>query len=114
MKKIILISLILLVGCTKPEIIPPISPSNINIFDVTESKVTNGQSIIFKLPSTGVYTLTLIGKESGQVVSRERFTGQSGENIKKIYTNSLPKGYLSLVLEDNNKNQLGKTTIINN
>jgi hypothetical protein len=60
-----------------------------------------------------VYTLTLIDKESGQVVSRERFTGQSGENFKKIYTNSLPKGYLLLVLEDNNKNQLGKT-IINN
>ena len=114
MKKIILISLILLVGCTKPEIIPPISLSNTNIFDVTESKVTNGQSINFKLPSNGSYTLTLIEKESGLVVSRERFIGESGENIKKIYTNSLPKGYLSLVLEDNNKNQLGKTTIINN
>ena len=114
MKKILFIFVILLVGCTKPEIIPPISPSNTNIFDVTESKVTNGQSISFKLPSTGVYILTLIDKESGQVVSRERFTGQSGENFKKIYTNSLPKVYLLLVLEDNNKNQLGKTTIINN
>lgn len=114
MKKIILISLILLVGCTKPEIIPPISPSNTNIFDVTESKVTNGQSINFKLLSNGVHTITLIDKESGQVVSRERFTGKIGENNKKIYTNSLPKGYLLLVLEDNNKNQLGKTTIINN
>ena len=53
-------------------------------------------------------------KKSGQVVSRERFIGKIGENNKKIYTNSLPKGYLLLVLEDNNKNQLGKTTIINN
>jgi hypothetical protein len=114
MKKLILISLILLVGCTKPEIIPPISPSNTNIFDVTESKVTNGQFINFKLSSNGVYTMTLINKENGQVVSRERFTGKIGENNKKIYTNSLPKGYLLLVLEDNNKNQLGKTTIINN
>jgi len=114
MKKILFIFVILMWGCTKPEIISPISPSNTNIFDVTESKVTNGQSINFKLPSTGVYRLTLIDKESGQVVSRERFMGESGENIKKIYTNSLPKGYLLLVLEDNNKNQLGKTIIINN
>jgi hypothetical protein len=114
MKKILFIFVILMWGCTKPEIIVPIAPTNTNIFDVTESKVTNGQSITFKLPSTGVYTLTLIDKESGQVVSRERFNGQIGENVKKIYTNSLPKGYLILVLEDINKNQLGRTIIINN
>jgi hypothetical protein len=114
MKKLLFISLILLMGCTKPDIILPIISINTNIFDVTEIKVTNGQTITFKLPSTGVHTLTLIDKESGQVISRERFNGQIGENIKKIYTNSLPKRYLSLVLEDGNKNQLGKTTIINN
>jgi hypothetical protein len=67
-----------------------------------------------RLPSAGKYTLTLINNNSGQVVSRELFNGQKGENIKKIFTNSLPKGYLLLVLEDINKNQIGKTTIINN
>jgi hypothetical protein len=72
----------------------------------------NGQSIYFDLPSTGVYTLTLIDKESGQVVSRERFTGQSGENIKKIYTNSIQSQYLYLLLEDVTKKEIGKTTII--
>jgi len=113
MKKIILISLILLVGCTKPDLPTPSMPIE-KIFTVSESKVTNGQSIYFDLPSAGTYTLTLINKENDQVISRERFIGQNGENVKKIYTNSLPKGYLILVLEDINKNQINKTIIINN
>jgi len=112
MKKIIFIFIILMWGCTKPEIIVPITPTNTNIFDVTESKVTNGQSITFKLPSIGIYTLILIDKENGQVVSRERFNGQIGENIKKIYTNSIQTQYLYLLLEDVTKKEIGKTIII--
>jgi hypothetical protein len=111
MKKIILISLILLVGCTKPELPTPTPPVE-KIFSVGESSVVNGQSIYFDLPSAGVYTLTLIDKESGQVVSREKFNGQIGENIKKIYTNSIQYQYLYLLLEDVTKKELGKTTII--
>jgi len=111
MKKILFIFVILLVGCVKPEL--PIPTAQITyIFDVKESKVTNGQDMYFKLPSPGVYTLTLIDKESGQVVSRERFNGQIGENIKKIYTNSIQSQYLYLLLEDVTKNQIGKTIII--
>jgi hypothetical protein len=113
MKKLLLISLILLVGCTKIEI-EPTTPAVQKIFNVTESKVINGQSIYFDLPSSGVYILTLIDKETGQVISRERFTGQNGENIKKIYTNSTQSKYLYLVLEDVNKNQINKTTLILN
>jgi hypothetical protein len=112
MKKTLLIFVIFLVGCVKPDLPVPI-PQITYVFDVKESEVTNGQDIYFKLPSDGIHTLTLIDKESGQVVSREKFNGKSGENVKKIYTNSLLKGYLLLVLEDNNKNQLGKTIIIN-
>jgi hypothetical protein len=111
MKKIILISLILLVGCTKPDLPTPVMPIE-KIFTVTESKVTNAQSIHFDLPSKGTYTLTLIDKESGQVVSRERFIGQNGENVKKIYTKSLQSRYLYLLLEDVTKKEIGKTTII--
>ena len=110
MKKIILISLILLVGCTKPELPTPTMPIE-KIFTVTESKVTNGQTIYFDLPSSGTYILTLVEISTGQVISREKFIGQNGENTKKIYTKSLPTGYLYLVLEDVNKNQLNKTKI---
>ena len=70
MKKITLILLILLVGCTKPDLPTPVMPIE-KIFTVTESKVTNAQSIHFDLPAKGTYTLTLIDKESGQVVSRD-------------------------------------------
>jgi hypothetical protein len=110
MKKILLISFILL-GCSTPDIPNPVMPIE-KIFNVTESKVENGQSIHFDLPSKGTYTLTLIDKESGQVVSREKFIGQNGENVKKIYTKSLQSRYLYLLLEDVTKKELGKTTII--
>ena len=111
MKKILFIFVILMWGCTKPELPTPTPPVE-KIFSVGESSVVNGQSIYFDLPSAGVYTLTLIDKESGQVVSRERFNGQIGENIRKIYTNSIQYQYLYLLLEDVTKKELGKTTII--
>ena len=112
MKKILFIFVILMWGCTKMEIEPTPPPAVEKIFSVKESRVTNGQSIHFDLPTDGVYTLTLIDKESGQVVSRERFTGKMGENIKKIYTNSLQSQYLYLLLQDVIGKEVGKTTII--
>ena len=111
MKKILLIFVILFFGCTKMEIEPLPQPVQ-KIFSVTESSVSNEQSIHFDLPSHGVYYLTLIDKESGNVVSREKFIGQSGENIKKIYTNSLQNRYLYLLLEDVTNKELNRTTII--
>lgn len=113
MKKILFVFIVLLWGCTKPELPTPNPPIE-KIFNVTESSVVDNQSIYFDLPSSGIYMLTLIDKESGQVVSRERFVGQTGENIKKIYTKSLQARYLYLVLEDADKNQLKKTIIIVN
>jgi len=111
MKKILFIFVILMWGCTKMEIEPTPPPVQ-KIFSVSESRVTNGQSIHFDLPTDGVYTLTLIDKESGQVVSREKFSGKMGENIKKIYTNSLQSQYLYLLLQDVTSKEIGKTTII--
>ncbi len=83
-----------------------------NIFDVKESRVVDGQIIYFKLPSAGIYTLTLIDKQNGQVIGRERFNGKVGENTKKIYTNSIQSQYLYLLLEDVTKMEIAKTTII--
>jgi hypothetical protein len=113
MKKILFIFVILLWGCNKMDIPTPTPPVE-KIFNVGESNVTNGQSIHFDLSSNTIHYLTLIDKNTGQVVSREKFTGQIGENVRKIYTNSLPKGYLYLVLEDVDKNELKKTIIIIN
>ena len=110
MKKILLIFLVLFWSCTKIEVEPTPQPVQ-KIFNVSESSVVDGQSIHFDLPSDGVYTLTLIDKETGQVVSRERFIGRMGENIKKIYTNSIQFQYLYLLLEDVTKKEVGKTII---
>jgi hypothetical protein len=112
MKKIIFILLVLLVGCTKMDIEPTPPPAVQKIFSVKESRVTDGQSIHFDLPLDGVYTLTLIDKETGQVIGREKFNGKFGENIKKIYTNSIQSQYLYLLLEDVTGKEIGKTTII--
>ena len=113
MKKILFIFVILLWGCTKPDLPLPTTPVE-KIFAVGESSVVNAQSIHFDLPSAGVYTLSLVDKESGQVISREKFIGQSGENVKKIYTKSLQSRYLYLLLEDVTKKEISKTTIIIN
>jgi hypothetical protein len=112
MKKLLLISLILLGGCTKPELPLPDVIAKDDIFAINESTVINGQSIHFDLPAAGVYTLTLVDKTTGQVISRERFTGQNGENVKKIYTKSISGKYLYLLLEDIDKKELNKTTLI--
>ena len=113
MKKILYVFVVLLWGCTKIDIPTPTPPVE-KIFNVGESSVTNGQSIHFDLSSNTVHYLTIIDKNTGQVISREKFIGQNGENAKKIYTNSLPKGYLYLVLEDVDRKELKKTTIIVN
>ncbi len=111
MKKIVFILLLSLVACKKVEVIPTPQPVP-NIFSVRESSVSNGQEIQFELPKSGVYTLTLGDSVNNQVLTRERFIGQIGQNKKKIYTKSLSVKYLYLLLEDESKNKIGKTIII--
>ena len=105
--------MVLLWGCTKPELPTPEPPVE-KIFTTTESRVIDGQTIYFDLPSEGTYMLTLIDVTTNQTISREKFVGQNGKNVKKIYTNSLPKGYLYLILEGVDRNELKKTKIIVN
>ena len=111
-KIILMCCMVFVVSCKKTDIPLPNPLENENVFSVSETTVSNGQSIHLDLPSTGVYILTLMDKPTNQVVSREKFNGQKGKNIKKIYTNSLQSRYLYLLLEDVNKTEIGKTTII--
>jgi len=111
MKKVIFILLLSLVACRKTQV-PPIPQPVPNIFSVKESSVENGQEIQFELTKSGVYTLTLGDSINNQVLTRERFIGQIGQNKKKIYTKSLSVKYLYLLLEDENKSKVGKTIII--
>ena len=112
MKKILFILCLTLVACKKVEVIPTPPPVNVKIFDVRESSVENGQEIQFDLTKNGVYTLTIGDSIANQVLTRERFNGQIGINKKKIYTKGLQSKYLYLLLEDVNKTQIKKTTII--
>ena len=112
MKKLLFILILSLVACKKVEVIPTPPPVNTNIFAVSESSVENGQEIQFELTKNGVYTLTLGDSINNQVLTRERFNGQIGINKKKIYTKSLSIKYLYLLLEDENKSKVSKTTII--
>jgi hypothetical protein len=113
MKKLLLIlSIFLIFTSCVDEVVEPLPPTTQSIFDVKESVVIDGQNIEFKLPSAGLYTLTLIDKETNQVISRERFNGTIGENNKSIYTKSIQSRYLYLLLEDVTKKEIGRTTII--
>jgi hypothetical protein len=113
MRKIcFILGLVLISACTKVEIVPTPLPTNTDIFGVKESVVVDGQEIKFTLKSDGVYTLTIGNDVTGQVITRERFIGKNGENKMILYTKSLPATYLYLLLEDGNKSQVGKTSII--
>lgn len=105
--------MVFIISCTEPELpTPPPTNGVETIFSLSENRVTDGQVIHFDLPSDGLYTLSLIDKESEQVISRERFNGKSGRNIKRIYTKSIESRYLYLLLEDVTRKEIGKTTII--
>jgi hypothetical protein len=108
MKKLLII-LLLLSACKKTEVQPQ-PPMVQDIFSVTESTVSNGGDIYFDLKSAGIYTLTMLD-ETQNVITRERISGKVGQNKLKIYTSSLPVKYLYLVLEDQSRTQIGKTTI---
>jgi signal peptidase I len=111
-KLLFILFLVILSACTKVELPVPVPPTNTDIFSVKESAVVDGQEIKFTLKTDGVYTLTIGNDATGQVITRERFIGKIGENKLTLYTKSLPTSYLYLLLEDGNKTQVGKTTII--
>ena len=117
MKKILLIlSIILTLSSCVQEIIEPITPVPTikSIFDMKESVVVDGQTIQFDLPTDGIYILTYMDVETGQVISREKFNGKVGKNLKKVYTKTIITKYLYLILSSENSTQISKTKLIIN
>ena len=110
-KIIILCCIIFIISCRKVEVIPQPQPINKDVFAKSEVSVSDGQDIQFNLISAGKYTLTLFDSTTNQVISRERFTGIMGDNIKKIYTKSLSKKSLYLYLTDESNNKIKQTKI---
>jgi len=118
MKKLIIILtcfLIFTFGCRKEEILPVIpEPKVIDIFASTETKITDGQEVMFKSDLATIYIIKMVEVSTNQVVSKEKITTKIGENNFKIYTKSIKSNYLYLVLEDGNKKEINKTKLILN
>lgn len=113
MKKLYYIFIFLfLFSCTQDEIEVAPQPEPIvvsNIFDSEETVVTNETEIEFILPEDGTYYLIISKDES--VVSKEKFTDILGNHTHTIYTNSLSKDKFELILQNEDKIEIYKTTI---
>lgn len=101
-----------LCGCQKMEIEPVPPPRNEDIFSTKQSSISDDVSINFNLKIEGVYTLTLFDSLNQQVVTREIIFGKVGTNSLKIYTKTLPVSQIYLLLEDENKVEIGKTLLV--
>jgi hypothetical protein len=98
-----------IISCQKEDIV---EPQSVDIFKLEESNVSNKSEISFNVQTGGVYIITIIDKNTNQVLSREKIKCITGKNKIKIYTKSLQSRYLYLLLEDVTKKEIGKTTII--
>ena len=109
MRLILILSIFLfLFSCHKEDIVPIKPKVSIDIFTQTETTISNGDQIMFKLTSDSTYVLKLVDKTTNQVISKEKIIGKIGENKINIYTKSIQSKYLYLVLEDGNKKEINK------
>lgn len=118
MKKILLVSLgiMLLIGCRKTPIEPiePITPisdlkmsANAGI-KLQSPFVTNEVAMNVKLETAGNVTIKILDI-ANRTISKETMWANSGDNILKVYTTSLPKSAYRIALYDNNGNMIGIT-----
>lgn len=96
MKKYLVFIFLILISCEKDFIEPPI-PQQTSIFDVEQSLVTDGQDISFEILSNNKHQLVITTLD-GSVIAKESFQPEVGLNTRKIYTKSLPKEELKLIL----------------
>jgi hypothetical protein len=99
----------IIISCQNEDVV---EPQIIDIFKVEQFNVSNKSEITFNIQMEGVYIITIIDKNTNQVLSREKIKCIIGKNKIKIYTKSLQSRYLYLLLEDVTQKQIGKTTII--
>jgi hypothetical protein len=117
MKKIFLVVLgsIILVGCTKHEIIPtpPQTSADLKITNSIGIKlqspfVTSEVAMNVKSEIAGFVTIKIFDI-SNRVVSKETVNVIVGDNILKVYTSSLPNSAYRIGFFDSKNNMLGIT-----
>ena len=98
MRKILLFILLFVVSCQPDElmVVEPY-PQYEMIFEESMSKVVDGQEFSFEVSTTEEHTL-IISHQNSSVIAKELFTPTMGLNTKILYTKSLPKGELNLIL----------------
>jgi len=113
MRKGFILLLLILFSCQKDEIlvIDQILTYTM-IFEKDGIVVEDGQDISFEVLSTTQHQL-IISTQDGSVLSKESFIPTLGLNTRKIYTKTLPKERLQLILV-NGVETIKKTFIIIN
>ena len=120
MKKLLSILLLFLVlGCAQDDDFLVIDenqevPEALFIEDLVGVKlasaiVSDRVAMNVKLPSDGVYRVKIRHSMTNELISQERLTGKEGDNILKVYVNTLEKSSYKLELAKEDHTVIGVT-----
>ena len=110
MRKYLVFILLILLSCQKDEIIIEPTPTYDLIFGMGEVSIQDGQDISFEIITNEQHQL-IISTQEGSVITKETFQPSIGFNTRKIYTKTLPKGTLKLILQ-NRADEVSSVSII--
>jgi hypothetical protein len=113
MKKLIyILPLLFMLACTQDtfEEIYAEEPK-VDIFEVSNTVVNDGDEININLSEEGEYKLSLIDEFTNITYTNEIFDGKVGDNKLNIYTKALPKGSYNLLVKDAKNNIIKQTKI---
>ena len=113
MKKLIyILPLLFMLACTQDtfEEIYAEEPK-VDIFEVSNTVVNDGDEININLSEEGEYKLSLIDEFTNITYTNEIFDGKIGDNKLNIYTKALPKGSYNLLVKDTKNNIIKQTKI---
>lgn len=123
MKKFFTIFTLFLVLSCAQDPLEPITvtidiPENLKIESLTgiktESVIVQSEvRMNVKLPYSGVYRIK-IKDIKNNLISQEKITAKEGDNLLKVYVNTLPKSSYQLILTDDIHKVLGIETIVVN
>ena len=120
MKKLLsILVLFLVLGCAQDEEFIVIDenqevPEALFIEDLVGVKlassiVSDRVAMNVKLPSDGVYRVKIRHSMTNELISQERLNGKEGDNILKVYVNTLEKSSYKLELTKENHTVIGVT-----